>query len=194
MRGRLRHRHVRDEQEILRCLDDARYREALERIVSRYRDTVLRVCYAVTGNAALAEEAAQEAFLRVWKALPGFRREASVSTWICAIARNTALRYAKVNRKPGTVSLEEAGVAGAVEGAQSRVQMSGGALDVAYLISCLPERYRPAVMLFYMEDKSYEEVARLLDLPMGTVKTYLHRARKQLAEAIMAAKVTGGGC
>jgi RNA polymerase sigma-70 factor, ECF subfamily len=181
---------VQNEAEILKCLEETRYREALERIVSHYRDTVLHVCYAVTGNAALAEEAAQEAFVRVWKGLPGFRRESSVGTWIHTIARNAALRYARANRQPGTVPLEEFDVPA---GPPAGFQAGGGAIDVAHLISCLDRRYRPVVMLYYMEGRSYEETARLLGLPMGTVKTYLHRARKQLAEIVMAAKVPGGG-
>ena len=73
-----------------------------------------------------------------------------------------------------TAPLEEAGT----RIADSPPQPSG---DVLRLVSQLPEKQRQVVMLYYMEDRSYEEVARLLDLPMGTVKTHLHRARKQLA-------------
>lgn len=163
----------------------------MERIVTRYGDSVLRVCYAVAGNVALAEEAAQEAFLRVWKGLPGFRRESSVSTWIYTIARNTALRYAKANSSPHTVPLDLT-KPDVEDETQLRAPDRSG-LDVPYLISRLPEQYRPVVILFYLEEKSYEEVARLLAMPIGTVKTYLHRARRQLAEIVMAARLPNGG-
>lgn len=53
------------------------------------------------------------------------------------------------------------------------------------MLGALPENYRQVIVLFYMQEKSYEEVALMLDLPLGTVKTYLHRARKQLAAAVM---------
>ena len=62
-------------------------------------------------------------------------------------------------------------------------------MDVARLVDELPEKYRQVLRLYYMEEKSYEEVARLLDWPMGTVKTYLHRARRQLAEAVSRSKI-----
>ena len=140
-----------------------------------------------------AEEAAQEAFLRIWKGLPGFRREASVSTWIHTISRNTALRYARSNSRPAAVSLDDSVATAAEEAGPPSGPAGQGLLDVPYLISCLPERYRPVVILFYMEEKSYEDVSRLLDMPIGTVKTYLHRARRRLAEIVMAANLPEGG-
>jgi RNA polymerase sigma factor (sigma-70 family) len=65
--------------------------------------------------------------------------------------------------------------------------------DLPYLVAQLPEKYRQALTLFYMEERSCEEVARLLDLPLGTVKTYLHRAKKELAAAMTQNKMTEGG-
>jgi len=65
-------------------------------------------------------------------------------------------------------------------------------IDLPLLLAQLPEKYRQVVVLFYMEERSYEEVARMLDLPMGTVKTYLHRARKELAVAVMRDRIVEG--
>ena len=65
----------------------------------------------------------------------------------------------------------------------------GVGLDLDLLLSQLPENHRTVITLFYMEEKSYEEVAQMLGLPMGTVKTYLHRARKQLATAALESRM-----
>ncbi len=62
-------------------------------------------------------------------------------------------------------------------------------LDILRLVSELPAHYRQVILLYHMEEKSYEEVAAMLDLPLGTVKTYLHRARQQLAEALAALNI-----
>ena len=65
-------------------------------------------------------------------------------------------------------------------------------IDVLRFLDQLPERHRQVLRLYYMEEKSYEEVASLLEWPMGTVKTYLHRARKELAEAVARSKIEKG--
>jgi RNA polymerase sigma-70 factor (ECF subfamily) len=137
------------------------------------------------GNAALAEETSQDIFIRIWKALPGFRGQSSISTWIYSIARNACLTAMQVSAAHA-VAMEEIKV-------QPVVRTSDHGVDWQLLLSQLPEKYRQVLVLFYMEDKSYDEVARLLDLPMGTVKTYLHRARKDLAAAVVESKMAKGG-
>ena len=67
-------------------------------------------------------------------------------------------------------------------------------VDLEALVAQLPEKHRQVLRLYYMEEKSYDEVARLLDLPMGSVKTYLHRARKQLAEAVARSRMEPRNC
>jgi RNA polymerase sigma-70 factor, ECF subfamily len=142
------------------------------------------------GNRELAEDAAQEIFVRIWRALPGYRGLSSVSTWIYSIARNRCLTELKSGQR--TLSLDEPKVRDAVDARQaSREEFRGP--DLPYLVAQLPEKYRQALTLFYMEERSYEEVARLLDLPLGTVKTYLHRAKKELAAAMTQNKMTEGG-
>jgi RNA polymerase sigma-70 factor (ECF subfamily) len=124
----------------------------------------------------------------VWKALPGYRGEASLSTWIYAIARNTCLTALKTRNGRPTVPLDDPAVRPHLLGRPE----PAGALDVTALLHGLPERYRQVVTLFYLENKSYQEVALLLNLPLGTVKTYLHRARKELIAAAARAKIAEG--
>jgi len=143
--------------------------EDFRTILAQYQDKVYRLACGMLGDGAEAEDAAQETFVRVWKGLGKFRGESSVSTWIFTIARRTCLDALKA-RKPN-VSLSEF-----VEKPVREKEV----LDVDALLQDLPERAREAVVLFYLEDRSYEEVALTMAVPMGTVKTLLFRARKQM--------------
>ena len=158
--------------------------EDFEQIVREYQDRIFRLALAMLGNRAAAEEAAQDALVRIWKGLPKFRGKSSLSTWIYAITRNACLT-ALARERAATVPFEEPVGLQAWRPATSR--------DATELLDRLPAAYRHVVALFYMQEKSYEEVARMLDLPIGTVKTYLYRARKSLAEEIARERVRKGG-
>jgi RNA polymerase sigma-70 factor (ECF subfamily) len=163
------------DEEIRAHLDRRRWEDAVELIARQYQTKVFHLAVSMLGNRELAEDALQEALLRIWKALPGYRGDASISTWVFAIARNTCLTALKSAGARKALPLETRGVERAVP------MEARHAPDLEGLIAQLPQPQRQVVTLFYMEEKSYEEVARLLDIPMGTVKTHLHRARKELA-------------
>ena len=178
------------EQEIRACLDQKRYREAFDQLLPEFQNKVFRLAYAMLGEAGAAEDMAQDVFVRIWRALPGYRGQSSLSTWIYAITRNaclTALRKAGMKRE---VSMEEPGVVRAAEETGLAGRRGAGAdIDVLRFLGQLPEKHQQVLRLYYLEEKSYEEVARLLEWPMGTVKVYLHRARKELAEAVARSKI-----
>lgn len=173
----------RMEEEIRRHLDAQRFREAFELVVSAYQHKVFRLAVAMLGDPAVAEETAQDVLLRVWKSLGSYRGQSSLSTWIYAITRNACVSAGKAHRAHRTLPLEEPGVRQTTESQRASEWGHREGADVQALVAQLPENYRRALALFYMEEKSYEEVSCLMGLPMGTVKTYLHRARKQLVEA-----------
>jgi RNA polymerase sigma-70 factor (ECF subfamily) len=164
-------------------IDELLVNLSFDEILAAYQDKVFRLCCGLLGNRELAEETAQDVFVRVWKALPGYRGEASLSTWIYAIARNCCLTATKKRAERTTESLEIPGVRREAERTLSAVPHPDRQPDLMRLVAGLPEHYRQVALLFYMEDKSYDEVSAMLNLPLGTVKTYLHRARLQLAEA-----------
>ncbi len=145
---------------------------AFEAVLERYEDRVFRLAFAILEDRAAAEDAAQEAFVRIWKALPRFRWDAALSTWIYAIARNTALTRLARERRGRAVALDEA---------RARVGPAAQSPELEVFIARLDEKYRRVLYLFYLEEKSYEQVAAALELPIGTVKTHLHRAKKELA-------------
>ncbi len=158
-------------------LGDRRYGEAFELLVSRYQQKVFRLAYSITGDEGAAEDAAQDAFVRVWRALPRFRGQSAIGTWIYAIARNAALTARKRAWKTEPLADGPA------------PQENVDAPDATRLLAMLDEKYRQVLVLYHLEERSYEEVSALLALPMGTVKTRIRRARRQLALALERAKI-----
>lgn len=161
------------------------HEQQFESVLATYQDKVFRLCYAMLGDRAAAEETAQEVFLRIWKALAGYRGEAALSTWIYAISRNACLTALKARAGRRGLSLESPGVRAAAERAASGPRGPDRQPDILRFVGELPANYRQVVLLYYLEERSYEEVALMLDLPLGTVKTWLHRARRQLAAALV---------
>jgi RNA polymerase sigma-70 factor (ECF subfamily) len=167
-----------------------RHARAFDLVVPAFRDRVFRLAYSILKDRAAAEDAAQETFVRVWKALPGFDGRAQLGTWIYAITRNTCLM--ELRRRRPTVSFDDPDSAEAQHAAAAIA--TGPAEDperenLLRLVDTLPRNQQEAVRLFYLEDRSYEAVAEQLDMPLGTVKNLLHRARKRLMELAQPAEV-----
>jgi len=174
------------EEEILGLLAKERRAQAFEMLMESFQHKIFRLAYSMIGERSRAEDAAQETLLRVWKALPRFRAESALSTWIYSITRNCCLTAIERSRTKRSVSLEDPGVRVAAE---APPHVSHAPLpDIERMVADLPDECRSAVMLFYMEEKSYEETARALGVPLGTLKTRLHRARKLLAEKMITMK------
>lgn len=164
-------------------LQAKQYRDAFAILLPRYRDKVFRLSFSMLRDRAMAEDTTQDIFLRIWRALPGFAGQAALSTWIYAIAKNACL--SELRKRRPTVSLDQNdddGYNPAVAALAAPEADDSATVSVGQLLDQLPERYRQAVVLFYMEDKSYEQTAASLGLPLGTVKALLHRARKRLIE------------
>lgn len=179
------------EEAIGEAMRAGRQEEALELILHAWRRKVFHLACALLEDRADAEEAAQEAFLRIWKGLPGFRGQSSLSTWIYAVTRNTCLSYRQASRRPVSLPLDEEPVRAAVEAWHAARQPKESRVDLLRLLPQLPEQHRRVLTLYYLEGKSYEEVAQMLQLPMGTVKTWLNRGRKELARLASATLMNG---
>jgi RNA polymerase sigma-70 factor (ECF subfamily) len=164
-------------------------RAVLEGLMDRYRQKILHLAVSIVRDPVLAEDMAQTTFVKVWQALPKFDGRAAISTWLYTIARNTCLTA--VTRERRMVPLEDfAEVAdddgdpmlfGTAQAGHETAGQAAAEYDVAKLLERLPEPYRRVVVLFYLEDRSCEEVGELLSMPTGTVKALLHRGRKRLA-------------
>jgi RNA polymerase sigma-70 factor, ECF subfamily len=163
-------------------LRDGRYRDAFALLLPLYRDKVFRLCFSMLRQHAWAEDVAQDVFLRIWKALPGFAGQSSVSTWIYAISRNACLSELRKKRPSMSIDDDQDGYHPEIAALAVADADDSATVSVVQMLEQLPERYRQAVTLFYMEDKSYEQTAASLGMPLGTVKALLHRARKRLIE------------
>jgi RNA polymerase sigma-70 factor, ECF subfamily len=168
--------------EVIQLVGANRRDEALAEILRAYRRKVFGLAYSFVRDREAAEDVAQEVFIKVWRALPAFDGRASLSTWIYTIARNTslsALRDRRAKREDAAApdpDLEVASESGAAELAAENASL-------LRLIERLPDKQRQVVLLFYLQEQSHEEVATMLAMPVGTVKTLLHRARSSLAAA-----------
>jgi len=155
---------------------------AFVQLVERYEAKVFRLCMALLRNTALAQDTAQDTFLRVWRALGRYDPSlGAFSTWIYAIARNRCLSALGKPHQP-TVSLSEPEIwEHATQLVHPVVVNDRASLQWLHdQVDALPHAYRASLTLFYFEDCSVAEVAALLGLPQGTVKTHLYRARSAL--------------
>lgn len=160
-------------------------RGAYGELVSRYYDGVIKTVYHLCGDDQMAQDAAQEAFIRAWVKLPTFRPQAPFRNWVYRIAVNAALD--SLRKKP----MES------IEDNEGMLSMADKNLspEAAYIekeqvdiIQCavrvLPEAARTVLVLREYGDLSYEEIASVLEIPMGTVMSRLSYARSRLRESL----------
>jgi RNA polymerase sigma-70 factor (ECF subfamily) len=164
------------DDDVRQLLEKRRYREALEQLLDRYETRIFRMALVFLKDPPRAEEVTQDIFLKLWQALPDYDGRASPGTWLYSIARNTCLSAIRSDSYRKTVPLD------AVSEPRASARVLAADMELAQYIERLPEIQRTAILLFYFEDKCVAEVARILDIPEGTVKSHLHRARLMLGE------------
>ncbi|MCG3172403.1 MAG: ECF RNA polymerase sigma-E factor [Myxococcota bacterium] len=180
----------------------ARDETAFELLVRRHQNRVYSYCLRMLNSPADAEEIAQECFIKAWQALPGFRGDAEISTWLLRIARNLSLNRIQHHRRRGAGKhdpLDETagGDLASLERppATPEQQAAGGRLRalVEEALGVLPPDSRELIILRDIEGMEYEEITRVTGLCLGTLKSRLHRARSHLADALRARGVHGSG-
>lgn len=170
------------DETITALLQAGRAAEAFERLVPAYRRRVFGLAFSVLRNRAEAEELAQEVFVKLWQALPRYDGRARLSTWIYAITRNAAISALRSRRH--ALSMSDPAVSGEVEGRELAPEVNPDDAVLWRAVDALPDKQRQAIVLYYQDDRPVEEVAEMMDLPVNTVKTHLHRARASLAAAL----------
>jgi RNA polymerase sigma-70 factor (ECF subfamily) len=163
------------EDDVRRLLQKGRYDQALEWVLDRYQAKIFRMALAILRDPGRAEEVAQDVFVKVWQAFPTYDGRASVKTWVYTIARNTCLSALRAASYRIAAPLDDAAEPRAAGRSSHRI-------EIDQCLSRLPAVQRQVITLFYLEDRSVAEVASMLDLPEGTVKSHLHRARRALGE------------
>jgi RNA polymerase sigma-70 factor (ECF subfamily) len=184
------------DQEIValaRAGEEAAYRE----LIRRYERQLFSLLFRMVRDRELAEDLAQETFVKALNAIESYRPEFKFSSWIFKIANNAAIDHLR-RRELDTLSLEgspQAETPEAIEAtalqiggrqesplAEVEARELGGQIEAA--IAQLRPEYRSCILLRHVEGRAYEEIAEILNLPLGTVKTYIHRARNELRQAL----------
>jgi RNA polymerase sigma-70 factor (ECF subfamily) len=156
-------------------------------LVVEHQTYVFNLALRVLGDEQEAEDVAQEAFVRAWQALPGFRGQSKFGTWIYRIVTNLCYtRLPKMRRELSAIGEEEI-----ADHPDPKTGKPGEGLENAERrawlhrqIEELPESYRLLITLRYQRNLPYEEIASITRLPMGTVKTGLFRAKERLRSAL----------
>jgi RNA polymerase sigma-70 factor, ECF subfamily len=174
-----------DERELIeRCRsgDDTAFAE----LVDRYKDLVYALIYRMVRDRGLADDLAQDVFLKVHRGLPYFRGEARLSTWIFRIVQNVCVQTRMGRRSD--VRLDDGHDADRPPRQFGSVDQAFAALEdrdrLDKALAQLPPNYRLLVVAHYMRGVQYESLAEALDLPLGTVKTHLYRAKRRLRELL----------
>lgn len=159
--------------------------EAFSELVDRYERRIYGICYRYFGDHSDAEDATQDTFLTLARRAETFRGDAKLSTWIYRVAVNACNdRARKRARRPQTPVEDLAELAGEDSHAQEALEGRELAMAVQGALDQLDELSRTLMILVAIEGQGYKEVAEALDLPVGTVKSRVHRARARLAELL----------
>lgn len=163
-------------------------RPAFATLVERHKTAVFSMAHRIIGNREDAEEAAQDTFIRAYRALDQFRRDSKFSTWLYRIAMNVCLTKMRQTRLDVTsidASMDEEEstplqLPDPGENPDRLVERTEFQERVRALIASLSPKYSAVLMLYHIHELSYEEISETLDLPIGTVKAHLFRARDAL--------------
>ncbi len=161
---------------------------SFDELVYRHQSRLVNVACRLLGDPALAHDAAQDAFVAAWRALPRFRGDANFSTWIYRILYNTCLDYSRRRRRNPELILGEPDPDGPPVPEQAdpdptpdlRLEQRELHRVIESALARLDEKHRTILVFFDIEGLTYEEIAAVLRLPIGTVKSRLNRARHAL--------------
>lgn len=188
------------DQEVVELACDG-HEGAFRELVRRYQRPVFSLIYRMVRDRELAEDLVQETFVKVLNAIDRYRAEFKFSSWVFKIANNAAIDHLR-RRELDTLSIEgrpdavtrERQEATALQisdrGESPLEELEARELgtQIELAIGELRPEYRACIILRHVEDRPYEEIAAILGLPLGTVKTYIHRARAELKAALASLK------
>ncbi|MEG9298630.1 RNA polymerase sigma factor SigW [Mangrovibacillus sp. Mu-81] len=166
---------------------------AFAELVELYKDKVFQICYRMLGNRHEAEDISQEAFIRAYVNIETFNQKRKFSTWLFRIATNLCIDRIRKKKPDYYLDAEVAGTDGLTMYSQvaADVKMPEDEVENMELqetiqkeISKLPEKYRSVIVLKYIEELPLQEISEILDMPLGTVKTRVHRGREALRKQL----------
>lgn len=153
---------------------------AFRGIVERWQEPLFNLAYRFCRDRSQAADMTQDAFLRIFRALPSLRAESAFSSWLMSVAMNVFRSHQRRSR-PDLVALDEVQLEPRYAALRNTLESTSNEDAVVRLaVQSLPEKYREAVVLFYFHEMNVEKAARTLGVPPGTLKARLHRARSRL--------------
>ncbi len=162
-----------------RCMDGQQ--NAFFELIQRFKGPVFGLCYRMLGQREEAEDATQETFVRVVRNLHRWDPERAFEPWLLTIAGNRCrTRLAKRKRRPKSQTLDYP----IQDSSHLNADAEQLAEEVNVALTTVREQYKQAFLLFYKKQCSYAEIAEQLEVPLGTVKTWVHRARRELIERL----------
>jgi RNA polymerase sigma-70 factor (ECF subfamily) len=154
-------------------------RRAFGELVLRHQKGVVNVAYRMCGDTQLAEDMAQEAFIRAWQKLPGYKLRSPFRNWLYRIVTNATLDVLRRERE--IVDIEAFPLAGPGKGLEASIEAKDRAVSVRQAVLALPPSSRGVLVLREYEGLSYKEISETLDIPIGTVMSRLNYARQRLS-------------
>lgn len=163
--------------------------DAFAQLVQRYQRRIFNLVYRMLQQYEEASEITQETFLAAWQGLPSFRGEARFATWLYRIAYNCALKQLETRKRDralqAVLQAEQAlENKDNIDRADAQIDEHEQQAFVQEHLSHLPAKYRIVLILRHLQDMTYEEMAEILIMPVGTIKTHLFRARNLLKERL----------
>ena len=158
--------------------------EAFAELVDRYKIMVFSIIARMVDDTSVSDDLAQEVFIRVHRGLPAFQGKSKLSTWVYQITYRVCLEELKrAHRQHTHIPLENGD-----EASFSSVDRNFDQVDLrntlSHYMARLPPHYKMALTLYYLNSKNYTEVADVMEVPLGTVKTYLYRAKQLLKQHV----------
>lgn len=167
--------------------------EAFEDVVAFYQHKVYQICYRMLGNVHEAEDIAQEAFIRAFINIDSYDEQRKFSTWLYRIATNLAIDRLRKKKPDYYLDAEVKGTEGLTMYSQLAAEQALPEEEVESLelqsyiqkeIMALPPKYRSVIALRYLDEMPLSEISEILDIPIGTVKTRIHRGREALRKRL----------
>ena len=182
--------NIDDSEKVERALQGDQ--QAYSKLLTKYKGAIFNLVYKMVKNKEEAEDLVQETFVKAFGALPTFDERYAFSTWLFKIASNNCIDYLR-KKKLKTFSIDKTAESKDGEIKQSFEDIKTPDPEISAIekekkslieaaIDSLPAKYRDAIILRHKEDKSYEEIADILNLPIGTIKARIFRAREKLKQ------------
>ena len=157
---------------------------AFEYLFNRYSDAIRRLFLHRSTSAEDTEDLLQETFIKVYINLHRYSQDYTFGQWVYTIARNTHIDFERCRQENLSIDEKFSSPIASTPSPEESLISSQQRSQIEHYIQCLPEQYRDLFKMRFLEDYSYDEIAEKLRLPMGTVKTRIHRARERICALI----------